>query len=503
MIYASRAFLFLCAVVSVVADYSPLLPFPYYALLGESSVTVDGSFQFVVSGSSNTIIDSAVTRYGSLLATPSSSKGTLTSCSLSVADIDTTGTIIGSDESHKLTVSESGECSISAQTTWGLLHGLETFTQLLIRSDSGDVQLNYAPVSIQDQPRFGHRGLMIDTARHYLPVDTIRHVIDTLPMSKFNVLHWHTVDAESFPLESPSEPLMVNGAYSSSSIYTMDNLADLSAYARERGIEIIYELDVPGHAAGWVKGKPELIADCMTKYTNINNYALNPTLDDTYTTLQGLLGDIVKATGTSRLHIGGDEVIYGCWSNDKSITTFMKANNMTDYTQLYTYFVTKAQGIIRDLGASVTHWEEVFTYGCTVADDTVFQVWTDSSIVSQITAANYNVIASPSNYWYLNIQTNTWQVMYSYEPFTDIPTSQQKLIIGGETALWGEYVDEMNIESSLYPRASAPAERLWSQSYVTDQTSFQSRLEVQRCRLVQRGFSSAPVAPSFCSIQYV
>lgn len=317
------------------------------------------------------------------------------------------------------------------------------------------------------------------------------------------MLHWHTVDAESFPLDSPSEPLMVNGAWSSASTYTMDNLKDLTAYARERGVEVIFELDVPGHAAGWIKGKPELIADCMTKYTNINNYALNPTLEDTYTTLQGLLGDIVKATGTSRLHIGGDEVVYGCWSNDASITSYMKANNMTSYTDLYTYFVTRAQGIIRDLGASVTHWEEVFTYGCTVAEDTTFQVWTDSSIVSQITAANYNVIASPSNYWYLNIQTNTWQVMYSYEPYTDIPTDQQKLIIGGETALWGEYVDEKNIESSLYPRASAVAERLWSQSYVTDQTSFSTRLQVHRCRLVQRGFNSAPVAPSFCSVQYV
>jgi len=503
MIYAAKAFLYLCAVVAVTADYSPLLPYPYVASLGNSSVTVDGSFQFTNVGSTNTIIDAAITRYGSLLSVPSSSKGTLYSCSLSVSDVDTSGSIVGSDESHKLTISESGECSISAETTWGLLHGLESFTQLLTRSSSGDIELAYAPVAIEDKPRFSHRGLMIDSARHYLPVETIRRVIDTLPMSKFNVLHWHTVDAESFPLDSPSEPMMVNGAYSSESTYTMANLKDLTAYAKERGIEIIYELDVPGHAAGWVKGKPELIADCMKKYTNINNYALNPTLEDTYTTLQGLLGDIVKATGTNRLHIGGDEVIYGCWSNDASITAFMKANNMSDYTELYTYFVTRADGMIRDMGASVTHWEEVFTYGCTVDADTTFQVWTDSSVVSQITAANYNVIASPSNYWYLNIQTNTWQVMYSYEPYTDIPSSQQKLIIGGETALWGEYVDEVNIEQSLYPRASAAAERLWSQAYVTDQTSFLSRLEVQRCRLLARGFQSAPVAPSFCSTQYV
>eukprot|EP01034_Spumella_vulgaris_P021526 gene21526-27561_t len=156
--------------------------------------------------------------------------------------------------------------------------------------------------------------------------------------SLFNVLHWHTVDAESFPLETPSQPTLVNGAYSPVSIYTMENLKDLTAYARERGVEIIFELDVPGHAAGWIKGKPDLLADCLSKYTNINDYALNPSLEDTYTTIQGVLSDIVNATGVNRLHIGGDEVIYGCWSNDASITAFMKDNNIATYPELLAYF---------------------------------------------------------------------------------------------------------------------------------------------------------------------
>lgn len=184
MIYAARVFLFVCSLLAVAADYSPLLPFPYVASLGTSSVTVDGSFKFTTSGSTNAIIKSAITRYNTLMAVPSSSTGTLKSCSLSVADVDSSLPIIGSDESHKLTISEAGDCSITAETTWGLLHALETFTQLLTRSSSGDIQTAYAPVAIEDTPRFKHRGLMIDTARHYLPVETIRRVIDTLPMSK-------------------------------------------------------------------------------------------------------------------------------------------------------------------------------------------------------------------------------------------------------------------------------------------------------------------------------
>lgn len=184
MIYAARVFLFLCSVLAIAADSSPLLPFPYVASLGTSTLTVDGSFHFAVVGSSNAIIESAVNRYKTLIAAPSSSTGTLKSCSLSIADIDSTLPIVGSDESHKVSISEAGECTITAETTWGLLHGLETFAQLLTRSSAGNVQTTYAPVAIEDHPRFQHRGLMIDTARHYLPVETIRRVIDTLPISK-------------------------------------------------------------------------------------------------------------------------------------------------------------------------------------------------------------------------------------------------------------------------------------------------------------------------------
>lgn len=198
MISSARVFLLLCSALSAA---SLLLPYPQGASLGEGSINIDGSFQFSIVGSSNVVIDSAIKRYSDLISVPASSSGSLKVCYLSVSNADADVPIIGSDESHKLSISEAGDCSISAQTTWGLLHGLETFTHLLIRSSSGDIELDYVPVSIEDSPRFQHRGLMIDSARHYLPVKTIRHLIDSLPMSKFNVLHWHTVDAESFPLK--------------------------------------------------------------------------------------------------------------------------------------------------------------------------------------------------------------------------------------------------------------------------------------------------------------
>ena len=315
------------------------------------------------------------------------------------------------------------------------------------------------------------------------------------------MLHWHAVDAESFPIETPSEPTMTKSAFKPDMIYSQKDIQSLVEYAHDRGVEIIFEIDVPGHAAGWTLGKPEIMADCFEKYYyNINDFALDVTLDETYTTLKNILGDIVTASGalgSSRLHIGGDEVVYGCWANDSSIVDFMSQQGYTSYAQLLNYFVGKADGIVAGLNKTAIHWEEVFTSGCDVSHDNIFQVWTDSSVVSKITAANYKVIASPSNYWYLNIATNTWQVVYSYNPTADLATSAQRAnVIGGEVALWGEFVDDQNIISSLYPRACAAGERLWSAETVTDQDAAQDRLLIQRCRLLNRGFSSAPVLPA-------
>lgn len=171
---------------------------------------------------------------------------------------------------------------------------------------------------------------------------------------------------------------MTKGAFSPTMIYTQSNIAALTDYAYARGVEIIFEIDVPGHAAGWTKGKPEIMADCFEKYYyNINDFALDVTLDETYTTLGHILGDIVAAagpSGSSRLHIGGDEVVYGCWAADPSIVAFMSAQGYTSYAQLLNYFVQRADGIVAGLNKTAIHWEEVFTSGCTVSHDNIFQV---------------------------------------------------------------------------------------------------------------------------------
>lgn len=192
---------FLCFQL-VVGTQIPLWPLPKDYTFGQDNLILNQQFRFAYeSGSaSNSILDNAFLRYNKLFKIPSTSVGPLTTCSVSVSQ-STIPSIIDSDESYTLDITSSGQCSLTAKTTWGMLHALETFSQLLIRDiSSHDVILANSPIHISDIPRFGHRGMLIDTSRHYLSTKEIKRIVDTLPINKFNVLHWHIVDAESFPL---------------------------------------------------------------------------------------------------------------------------------------------------------------------------------------------------------------------------------------------------------------------------------------------------------------
>jgi hexosaminidase len=181
----------------------------------------------------------------------------------------------------------------------------------------------------------------------------------------------------------------------------------------------------------------------------------------------------------------------------------MSSNGIDSYDALLGMFIQRADAIAVKLNAVPLHWDEVFTAGAKVADNAIFQVWSSSSAISSITAAQYSVIASPSSYWYLDHADSTWSVMYAYDPAVGLTESQQAYLIGGEAAMWGEMVDENNIESVVFPRLCAVAERLWSPAAVADQADALARLTMHRCRLVRRGVRAAPVQPGFCTGEYL
>jgi hexosaminidase len=241
----------------------------------------------------------------------------------------------------------------------------------------------------------------------------------------------------------------------------------------------------------------------------VNNVALNPALDKTYDILHGVLNDVIKATNQKYLHLGGDEVVYNCWKEDSTITSFMSNNNIQSYDDMLGYFVAKADNFVIELGATPIHWEEIFTANVKVPSNTIFEVWTNSTKMADVTSSGYTVIAAPSDKWYLNTRGNppedstSWETMYSYDPSVGLSTEQASHIIGGEAALWGEYADDSNWIQIAFPRSSAVSERLWSHSTVNNVTEFTNRLQIQVCRLKQRGYAVSPIQPSFCSTNYI
>ncbi|GAV86969.1 Glyco_hydro_20 domain-containing protein/Glyco_hydro_20b domain-containing protein [Cephalotus follicularis] len=400
----------------------------------------------------------------------------------------------GIDESYNLSIPASGKPSyayLEAQTVYGALHGLQTFSQLCrFNFTTRVIEVGMVPWTIVDQPRFSYRGLLIDTSRHYLPLPVIQGVIDSMAYAKLNVLHWHIVDSQSFPLEIPSFPNLWEGAYSISERYTMADAAEIVSYAQRRGINVLAEIDVPGHALSWGKGYPSLwpSKDCQEPLDVSNEF--------TFKVIDGILSDFSKVFKFKFVHLGGDEVITSCWTKTPHIKQWLENHHMNE-SQAYQYFVLRAQSIALSHGYDPINWEETFNnFGKKLSPKTVVHNWLGSGVAERVVAAGLRCIVSNQDKWYLDHLDATWQGFYMNEPLTNITKpKQQKLVIGGEVCTWGEHIDGSDIEQTIWPRAAAAAERLWT-SYdklATDANQVRARLAHFRCLLNQRGVAAAPL----------
>ncbi|XP_020676370.1 beta-hexosaminidase 3 [Dendrobium catenatum] len=400
----------------------------------------------------------------------------------------------GTDETYKLSIPASGEetyAQIEAQTVYGALHALETFSQLCyFNFTSKIIELHSAPWKIIDQPRFPYRGLMIDTSRHYLPLAVIKKVIDTMSYVKLNVLHWHIVDRESFPLEMPSYPNLWNGAYSYSERYTTADALEIVLYAQRRGINVLAEIDVPGHTRSWGLGYPSLWPsfNCREPLDVSNEF--------TFQVLDGILSDFSKVFKFKFVHLGGDEVNTTCWTVTPHIKNWLKKNGMKE-SDAYRYFVLRAQKIASSHGYEFINWEETFNdFGKQLSPKTVVHNWLGRGVAEKVVDAGLRCIVSNQDKWYLDHLDATWEGFYLNEPLENITKpEQQKLVLGGEVCMWGETADASDIEQTIWPRAAAAAERLWTPTWklATDPKVVAPRLAHFRCLLNKRGVAAAPL----------
>ena len=399
---------------------------------------------------------------------------------------------LSEDESYALSVTADG-AKIDAPTPLGAMHGLQTFLQLVEVSPEGFA----APaVTIQDKPRFPWRGLMIDVARHFIPLDVLKRNLDGLEAVKMNVLHWHLSEDQGFRAESRKFPKLRLG--SDGLYYTQDEIRDLIAYARDRGIRVVPEFDMPGHSSAWFAGYPELASGPgpyqIERKWGVFNPAMDVTNEKTYKFLDEFISEMTKLFPDHYFHIGGDEVNPKQWDANPKIREFKKSHNFATNEALQAYFSERIQKIVTKHGKAVVGWDEVLIPG--VPKDIVIQSWRGQESLAKAAAQGYHGILS--NGYYLDLG---WSAARHYAvdpmsgPAASLTPEQQQLILGGESCMWVEYVNAENVDSRIWPRNAAIAERLWSPQDVTDVASMYARLHAVSAQLEWQGLTHRTYYP--------
>ncbi|CAK9833841.1 Beta-hexosaminidase subunit beta [Anthophora retusa] len=408
-------------------------------------------------------------------------------------------------ESYTLSINETSPvANLVAVSVWGILRGLETFSQLLFPAEDGS-NLKIRCQTIVDRPKFPHRGLLLDTSRHYLPIQDILLTLDAMSYNKMNVLHWHIVDDNSFPYQSTKYPdLSAKGAFHPLMVYTLNDIQEIVDYARLRGIRVMPEFDTPGHTRSWGLAYPDLLTTCYDTKGKPNGKLgpMNPTNSNLYEFLRHLFAEIVQVFPDQYVHLGGDEVPFDCWMSNPEINAYMKWRNITkNYALLESEYIGRVLQIMNSLQASTIVWQEVFENGVVLPNTTVVHVWTGTwtKKLENATKAGHPVLLSAC--WYLDhlASGGDWLKFYRCDPLSfNGSANVSHLMLGGEACMWGEFVDRNNVHSRIWPRASAVAERLWYNGKQDEKNAAQ-RLEEHACRMNKRGIRAQPPnGPGFC-----
>lgn len=383
---------------------------------------------------------------------------------------------LGEDESYRLDISNSG-AQLNAPTTLGVMRGLQTFLQLVQTAGAG---FAVPVVSIEDSPRFPWRGLMIDVGRHFIPLDVLKRNLDGMAAVKLNVFHWHLSENQGFRVESKKFPKL-QGMGSDGLYYTQDEVRGVISYARERGIRVVPEFDMPGHATAWFVGYPELASGTgpyqIERQWGVFDPAMDPTREEPYKFLDAFIGEMAGLFPDQFFHIGGDEVNGKEWDANPKIQAFMRAHGLKDNNDLQAYFNQRVQKIVAKHGKTMLGWDEILRPD--LPKEIVIQSWRGPDFLAQAAKQGYRGLLSSG--YYVDLMWSA-ERHYPTDPLTgaaaNLTAEEQKRILGGEACMWSEYVSPENIDSRIWPRTAAIAERLWSPQEVRDVNSMYQRLTV-------------------------
>jgi hexosaminidase len=456
-----------------------LIPQPTEMTIGTGSLPLDSTFAVEVPGATDArltdAIDRAVRRIERTTGLRHAGRGVAGTTKL-IVKVDHPSQPVQSldeEESYSLRVTSAG-AEIDAPTEVGAMHGLETLIQLV--QPNGN---RYAipAVTIRDTPRFPWRGLMVDSGRHFQPVAVIERTLDGMAAVKLNVFHWHLTEDQGFRIESEIYPKLTAKG-SDGLFYTQQDAKHIVAYARARGIRVVPEFEMPGHSAAWLIAYPELASgttpDEIRREFGVSTYAIDPTRDATYVFIGRFLKEMSTIFPDAYVHIGGDESPAPDWKTNPRIVAFMKAHDLKDNDALQVYFNTRILKIIAGLHKHMMGWDEVLAPG--LPKDVVVQSWRGEESLAKGAKLGYTgVLSAP---YYLDGMRSA-AVHYLADPLpssSDLTPDQRKLILGGEVCMWGEHIDAHTIDSRIWPRTAAIAERFWSPANVRDVDDMYRRL---------------------------
>jgi hexosaminidase len=466
-----------------------LVPMPADVQMGTGQLLIDPSFSVAITGHTDVRLQRAVDRFLSDLRRltgmlPLDMKPADSPYATLVILSGTGGKDIeelGEDESYKLEINNSA-ATLSAATTLGTMRGLETLLQLVEMTPNG---FAVPAVAIQDKPRFPWRGLMIDVSRHFIPLDVLKRNLDGMATVKLNVFHWHLSDNQGFRVESKKFPKL-QGLGSDGLYYTQDEVRDLIGYAGDRGIRVVPEFDMPGHSTAWFVGYPELASGpgpyAIERQWGIFDPAIDPTQERTYKFLDDLIGEMATLFPDQFFHIGGDEVNGKQWDANPKIQAFMRLHDLKSNQDLQAYFNKRVQLIVTKHGKTTLGWDEVLHPD--LPKSIVIQSWRGQDSLAAAAKQGYRGLLSYG--YYLDL---IWPASrhYAIDPMSgaaaNLTPEESQRVLGGEACMWSEYVSPENIDSRVWPRAAAIAERLWSPQNVTDVNSMYARLDEVSRRL--------------------
>lgn len=490
--------IFTCAVVvSAQEAKTPklnLMPVPASVKFHEERLAVDSNFKVATRGHSDARLQAAIFRFMKRLE----GRTVLTLAPGFAADDQMTPLVIhcqgpgqnipsvSENESYRIDITRR-QALLTAPTVVGALRGLETLLQLL---DSGQNGYFFPGVQIDDQPRFPWRGLLIDVARHFHTMEVLKRNLDAMAAVKLNVFHWHLTEDQGFRVESKKFPKL-HQLGSDGNYYTQDQIKEIIAYARDRGIRVVPEFDIPGHSTSWLVGYPEL-GSAPGPYTierrpGIFEPALDPTREDVYKFLETFLGEMAALFPDAYLHIGGDENEGKQWDRNPAIQAYMKEKRIKDNHALQAYFNTRLLKILQKHGKKMIGWDEILQPG--LPKDVAIHSWRGTAALAEAAKKGYDGILSNGYYIDLIQPASQHYVPDPVPADSTLTPEEAKHVLGGEATMWAEWVTPDTIDSRIWPRTAAIAERLWSPRTVTDVNDMYRRLAVISLQLEELGLT--------------